>query len=252
MSEVMQLGGFGVGARDDQRRRAHHVGGEPRGVEVADVRGGRDQHLAAEMAALLLRRELVLVVDAGGTCLDEGLHDLEGVERPAEAGLGIGDDGREPGVDRQPVAFRGLDLVGALQRAVDALAQLGRGVGRIERLVGIHRRRRVGVGRDLPAREIDRLEAGPHHLHGLVAAERAERVDEVLLVDQLPQPVGAHFGERVPDLDRAAQPLDVGRRIGPLDIVEAAFRRRGNQVVKISHVALQIASAIHCWRRSML
>ena len=96
-----ELGGLGVGARDDQRRRAHHVGGEPRGVEVADMRGGRDQHLAAEMAALLLRRELVLEVDAGGARLDEGLHDLEGVERAAEAGLGVGDDRREPGVDRQ-------------------------------------------------------------------------------------------------------------------------------------------------------
>ena len=215
------------------------------------MRGGRDQHLAAEMAALLFRGELVFVVDAGSARLDEGLHDLEGVERPAEAGLGIGDDGREPGLDRKPVAFRGLDLVGALQRAVDALAQLGRRVGRIERLVGIHRRRRVGICRDLPARQVDRLEAGAHHLHGLVAAERAERVDEILLVDQLPQPVGAHLGQRMPDLHRAAQPLDVGRRIGPLDTVEAAFRRRGNQVVKISHVAcspmrIHVTASLQC------
>ena len=134
-----QLGGFRVGARHDQRRHAHHVGGEPRRVEVADMRGGRDQHLAAEMAALLLRGELVLEMHAGRARLDEGLHDLEGVERPAEAGLGVGDDRREPGLDRQPVAFRRLDLVGALQRAVDAPDQLGRGVRRIERLVGIHR-----------------------------------------------------------------------------------------------------------------
>ena len=96
-----QLGGLGVGARDDQRRRAHHVGGKPRRVEVADMRRGRDQHLAAEMAALLLRSQLVLEVDAGRTRLDEGLHDLEGVERSAEAGFRIGDDRREPGVDRQ-------------------------------------------------------------------------------------------------------------------------------------------------------
>ena len=42
------------------------------------VRLGRDQHLAAEMAALLLGRELVLEMDAGGARLDIGLHDLEG------------------------------------------------------------------------------------------------------------------------------------------------------------------------------
>ncbi len=205
------------------------------------MRGGRDQHLAAEMAALLFGGELVLVVDAGRACLDERLHDLEGVERAAEAGLGIGDDWREPGVDRKSVAFRRLDLVGALQRAVDAPAQLRCGVGRIERLVGIHRRRGVGVCRDLPARQVDRLEAGPHHLHCLVAAERAQRVHEILFMDQLPQPVGAHLGQRMPDLDGAAQPLDVGRRIGPLDIVEAAFRCRRDKVVKISHIVLQIA-----------
>ena len=35
----------------------------------------------------------------------------------------------------------------------------------------------VGVGRDLPAREVDGLQAGLDHLHGLVAGQRAERVD---------------------------------------------------------------------------
>ncbi len=57
---------------------------------------GRDEHLAAHVAALLLARELVLEVDAGGAGLDHRLHQLEGVERAAEAGLGVGDDRREP------------------------------------------------------------------------------------------------------------------------------------------------------------
>ena len=60
---------------------------------------GRDEDLAAQVAALLLGRELVLEVHAGGARLDHGLHQLEGVERAAEAGLGVGDDRREP-VDR--------------------------------------------------------------------------------------------------------------------------------------------------------
>jgi len=98
----------------------------------------RDQHLAAEMAALLFRSQLVLVVDACGAGLDESLHDLEGVERTAEAGLRVGDDRREPGVDRQSLAFGNLDLVGPLQCPVDTLDQFGRGIGRIKRLVGVH------------------------------------------------------------------------------------------------------------------
>jgi hypothetical protein len=46
------------------------------------------------VAALLLRRELVFEVDAGRTRFDHRLHQLEGVQRSAEAGLGVGDDRR--------------------------------------------------------------------------------------------------------------------------------------------------------------
>ena len=134
-----ELGAFGVGAGDEDGRDAADVGGEPRRVEVADRRLGRDQHLAAEVAALLLARELVLEVNAGGARLDIGLHDLEAVERAAEAGLGVGEDRREPVALR--AAFEMLDLVGALQRPVDLARELGAGIGGIERLVGIHRRR---------------------------------------------------------------------------------------------------------------
>ncbi len=240
MSEVRQLGRFRIGAGDDQRRHAHDVGGKPRRIEIADMGRGRDQHLAAEMAAFLLRGQLVLEMDAGRARLDIGLHDLEGVERPAEAGLGIGDDRREPGLDRKSPAFCRLDLVGALQRAVDALGQLRAGIGRIERLVRIHGRRGVGVGGDLPAREIDRLQPGAHHLHRLVAGDGAERIDEILLVHELPQAVGAHFGQRIADRDRAAQTLHIVdanraarcRRSGPLGAI-------ANEVVKISHASLR-------------
>ena len=65
-----ELGGLRIGARDDECRHAHHVGGEPRRDEIANVRGGRDQHLAAHVTALLLRGELVLEVHAGGARLD--------------------------------------------------------------------------------------------------------------------------------------------------------------------------------------
>ena len=85
-----------VGARDEHGRDVADVGGEPRGRERPDELRRRDEHLAAEVAALLLRRELVLEVHARGAGLDHRLHQLERVERAAEAGLGVGDDRREP------------------------------------------------------------------------------------------------------------------------------------------------------------
>ena len=113
-----QRRGQRVGARDEDRRHVEDVGREPRGDERAHELARGNQHLAAEMAALLLRRELVLEVDAGGAGLDERLHQLERVQRAAEAGLGVGDDRREP---VRPVLPLGrVDLVGAKQRVVDA------------------------------------------------------------------------------------------------------------------------------------
>ena len=51
-----------------------HVGSRQAGRgQGADVLLGRDQHLATEVAALLLRRELVLPVRTGDTGGDHGL-----------------------------------------------------------------------------------------------------------------------------------------------------------------------------------
>ncbi len=117
--------------------------------------------------------------------------------------------------------FHMLDLVGALKGAVDPAAELGAGIGRVERLVRIHRAGGVGVGGDLPAGEVDRLEAGANHLHRLVAGDRAERMDMIVALHQLPQAIGAAAGEAVLDRDRAAQPLDVGDAVRPGDALEA-------------------------------
>ncbi|MNE83334.1 hypothetical protein D3C80_1801430 [compost metagenome] len=130
-----------------------------------------------------------------------------------------------------------LDLVGALQGAVDAAAQLRRGVGRIQRLVGIHGPGGVGVGGDLPARQIDGLQTGADHLHRLVAGDGAQGVDEGLVVQQLPQTIGAALGQGVGDRHRAAQAQNVVRRIGAFDAVETAGGRR-NQIGEGRHVRL--------------
>ena len=166
-----QLGRLGVGAGQDQGRHAADIGGQARGDEIADMGRSRDQDLAAHVAALLFRGQLVLEMDAGGAGLDERLHDLEAVERSAETGFSVGDDGQEPVARRTALGM--FDLVGPLEGAVDFSAQFRRRVGRVEALVGVHRPGRVVIGGDLPAGEIDRLEAGPGHLHGLVAGDRA-------------------------------------------------------------------------------
>ena len=75
--------------------------------------------------------------------------------------------------------------------------------------------------RDLPAREIDRLEAGLDLLHRLIAGQRAERVDERLLVDRFPQLLRATSRERVLDGHGTAQAHDVVRRIAALDSLPA-------------------------------
>ena len=210
-----QRGGEGVRARHDQRRHVADVRGEPRRDERADVLGGGNEHLAAEVAALLLGGELVLEVDCRRAGLDERLHDLVGVERAAEPGLGVGDDRGEP-VDGV-VALGVRDLVGPQERAVDALHERGRAVGGVEALVGVRVAREVRVRCDLPAGEVDRLEAGLDHLHGLAARHRTERRHPLVLGEQPREPLRAEAGERVLDRDRAAQTLDIGLAVGTLD-----------------------------------
>ena len=77
-------------------------------IERANELAGRHEDLAAQVAALLLRRELILEVHAGGASLDHRLHELEGIERAAEAGLGVGNHRREPVAMRRRFALRSL------------------------------------------------------------------------------------------------------------------------------------------------
>ena len=208
-----------VGAADHDCRDAADVGREPGGDERADVLGGRDEHLAAEVAAFLLGGELVLEVHAGRACLDERLHQLERVQRPAEAGLCVGDDRREPVGAVLPLAV--LDLVGAQERVVQAPDERGRAVGRVEALVGVGVPGEVPVGGDLPAGEVDRLQAGLHHLDGLAAGQRAECGNARLGLEEVPEPLGAEAREGVLDLHGTAQPVDVRGGVGAFDSVPA-------------------------------
>jgi GNAT superfamily N-acetyltransferase len=214
-----ERGRLGVGARDEHGRHAADVGGEPRGDQLVDRFLRRHQHLAAHVAALLRARELVLEVHAGRPRVDHRLHELEGVQHAAEACFGIGDDGLQP--VHLVVAFGVADLVGAQQRVVDAPDHRGHGVGRVQRLVRVHLAGEVCIARDLPAGQVDRLEAGTHLLHGLVAGERAERVHERQFLHVPPQLLGAEARQRMLDVHRAAQTRDVRAGVAARDPLPA-------------------------------
>ena len=203
-----EIGRIGVGARQNDGRGSHDVGGQACGGKLTDGFAGRHEHLAAHVAALLDGGKLVFEVHARRACVDHGFHQFEGIEHTAKAGFCIGDDGREvinvvllAGI----LAFHPLNLVAAGQRVVDATNDLRDRVDRIQRLVGVHFAGDVGIARHLPAREIDGLETSLHLLHGLVAGHGAQCVDEGLAVEKAPELFGAAARERMFDGHRSTQ-----------------------------------------------
>ncbi len=83
------------------------------------------------------------------------LHQLVGVERPAEAGLGVGHDRAR--ASRAGALPSACSIWSARSSAwLMRLHDRGDAVGRVEALVRVHRPGQVGVGRDLPAGEVDR------------------------------------------------------------------------------------------------
>jgi hypothetical protein len=84
-------------------------------------------------------------------------------------------------------------------------------------------------------------------LHGLVAGHGAQGVHERLVVQQLPQLVGAAFGQGVGDRERAAQLFHLGGAVGPLDAVETARGRVRDQAVDAAHVSLLSEGASFVW-----
>jgi hypothetical protein len=116
-----------------------------------------------------------------------------------------------------------VDLIGALERVVDPAYHGGNAVHRIEALVGIHLPRAVGVRRNLPAAQIDPLEAGRHLLHRLVAGQGAQRAHRRPGGDQVPQALGAQPRQRMLDVDAATQAHHVLRAVAALDSAPAGI-----------------------------
>ena len=138
---------------------------------------------------------------AGGARLDHRAHQLVRVQGAAEARLRVGDD-RHQVVDLAR-AVGPLDLVGPAQGVVDPAHDRRDAVRRVEALVGIRGLTEIRVRSDLPAREVDRLQTGLHHLRRLAARQRTQRCDLAFAAGEVvPQLLGAASCQRVLDMDR--------------------------------------------------
>ena len=217
----------GIDVRRDELRAVGICPGDEHGGHIQDVRGqprrdkrpnelaGRNEDFAAEVTALFRRRELIFEVNACGTGLDHGLHQLKCVEWPAEARLGIRHDRSVPIAGGLSVSV--IDHVRPLQGLVDVPYQRRHAVGRIQALIRIHLARGVVVRRDLPTADVNGLEAGPYLLDRLVTGDGAKGGNVVLAADQVPETARAQLSQRVSNTNRPAQTIDVGPLVGAHD-----------------------------------
>ena len=91
---------------------------------------------------------------------------FENVERPTKTSFGVGHDRHKP-IDIV-FAFDMMDLIGTLQSLIDPFDYCRDAVRRIKTLIGIHLSGEIGIGRNLPAAEIDRLQSRLNLLKGLI------------------------------------------------------------------------------------
>jgi len=206
-----QAGRVGVGAGQQHRRHTHDVRRESRGNELLHSLLGGNQHLAAHVAALLGRCQLVFEMNAGGARIDHGLHQFVRIEHAAKPGLGVGDDGLHP--VHRVVALGVVQLVLPNQGIVDAPHHVRHRIGRIQRLVRVHLTGQVGVGSHLPTGQVNGLETGLDLLHGLVAGQCAKRIHKRFGVQIAPKLFRTLAGQAVFDLDGTAQPDNIRSRV---------------------------------------
>jgi hypothetical protein len=216
-----QMSAVGIGARHDQRRYAHHVGRQTSSHQLLDRFGSRYENLAAEMSALLCGGKLVFEVNASGARLDHGFHEFKGVQGAAKARFRVGHDRSEP--IRGILTVHVVDLVGSHERVVDLAHHVRNAVGRVKALVGIHLASPVGVGCDLPAAEVDRLQSGLHLLDRLVARESAQRGHVRFTMEKRPEALRAEPRQSVFDVDRAPKLEHVVATVGALYALPARF-----------------------------
>ena len=147
--------------------------------------------------------------------LDDGLHQLEGVQRAAETGFCVGYNGSKP-IDT--VATLGImDLVGTLESVINRADQHRDAIRRVQALVGIHLPRAIGVRSHLPPAHVDGLQSRLHLLDCLVAGKSAKSGHVALRVQEVPQSLRPQPCQRVLDDDGASQPHHVSGSVGTFD-----------------------------------
>jgi hypothetical protein len=163
---------------------------------------------------------------AGSTSADHGLHQFVGVQHATETGFSVSHD-RQVVFNVAGIAsidvLGPLDFVGAVEGIVDALDNLRHGVNRVQRLVRVHGGVFVVVSGNLPAGQVDGLDASLGLLDGLAAGQGAQAVDVRGVVDQIPQLLGTTAGQGVLNLERTAQADDVSSGVTALDALPAGF-----------------------------
>ncbi len=179
-----QAGGVGIGACQQDCRHTQHISSKACRAQFCDRFLGRHKHLAAHMAAFLRRRELVFEVHTRSARADHAFHQFECVEIAAEPGLGVRHDWRQP-VDTA-VAVQGVNLVGTQKGVVDSFDHFRHRIGRIQALVRVHLAGAIGVPGYLPTRAVNGFEACLDLLDRLVAGQRTERAQRLILVNQAP------------------------------------------------------------------
>src|SRR6266700_2590560 len=102
------------------------------------------------------------------------------------------------------------NLIGTHERVVDGTDHARHAVVRIQALVRIHLATEVRIRRNLPAAQIDSLEAGFGHLNRLISCERAKSGNIFLLLKHVPELLRAGASERMLYLDGSAKTPDVG------------------------------------------
>ena len=224
---VQQAGRLGVGAGHDDAGDAHHVELEAGRVEALDLLVHRDQHLAALVAALLLSRLLVLDVVAGHADLHEPPDQVADVGVAAVAGVGVGDDERGVVHLGGAVALGGghagpqepLVAVGSEQAPHHRRGLVGHPAEGVAGQVGAGVLLLVTLGRGGPAAQVDALDPGPLHGHGLARRVGPERGDGPPGIEQLPQagvePLGRVAGHGVVGADGAPLFHHLAGRVQP-------------------------------------
>ena len=174
-ASVDQIGGFGVGASDDEARNPHNVELETGRVQSLVLLVLCHKNFAALMAALLCTRTLVLDVVARNTGFHKAADQVAHVRITAVAGVGVRDDERPEVVGQRCGALRvghprTQILLVAIRREQGAHERSCFVRHLAERIAGEIRSRvlaRAALRRRRPATKIDPFDPHPPHRHRL-------------------------------------------------------------------------------------